>query len=127
MRYAIVEAMGHQYRVEPEGYLEVDRLPFEVGEEVELERVLLVVDGDQVHVGQPTVPGARVRAVVVEHFKGPKILVFKYKPRKRYRRRLGYRHRYTRLQIKEILLEGETPQQETQPEGATPSEGEAEA
>lgn len=122
MRYAIVEAMGHQYRVEPNSYLEVDRLPFDPGDEVELERVLLVVDEDQVHVGQPTVPGARVRAVVVEHFKGPKILVFKYKPRKRYRRRLGYRHRYTRLLVKDILLAGETPQEEqeasTEPEPA---------
>jgi len=112
MRYAIVEAMGHQYRVAPKEYLEVDRLPYDVGDEVELERVLLVVDGDRVHVGTPTVPGARVRAVVVEHFKGPKILVFKYKPRKRYRRRLGYRHRYTRLLVKDILLEGETPSSE---------------
>lgn len=110
MRYAIVEAMGHQYRVAPNEYLEVDRLPFEVGDEVELERVLLVVDGDQVYVGTPTVPGARVRARVVEHFKGPKILVFKYRPRKRYRRRMGYRHRYTRLLVTDILLEGETPQ-----------------
>ncbi len=120
MRYAIVEAMGHQYRVAPEEYLEVDRLPFEVGDLVELERVLLVVDGDQVHVGTPTVEGARVRAVVVDHFKGPKILVFKYKPRKRYRRRRGHRQKYTRLLVKEILLPGETPADETAPAEAEP-------
>ncbi len=112
MRYAIVEAMGHQYRVAPNEYLEVDRLPFDVGDLVELERVLLVVNGDEVHVGTPTVEGARVRAVVVDHFKGPKILVFKYKPRKRYRRRRGHRQKYTRLLVKEILLPGETPSDE---------------
>ncbi len=112
MRYAIVEAMGHQYRVAPNEYLEVDRLPFDVGDLVELERVLLVVNGDEVHVGTPTVEGARVRAVVVDHFKGPKILVFKYKPRKRYRRRRGHRQKYTRLLVKEILLPGEIPSDE---------------
>jgi len=102
-QYAIVETGGKQYRVSVGDRVGIESLPFEEGESVELDRVLLVVDGGQVKVGQPTVPGAKVKATVVANDRGKKILVFKYKPKVRYRRRLGHRQAFTRLEINEIV------------------------
>ncbi|MDX1663682.1 MAG: 50S ribosomal protein L21 [Candidatus Promineifilaceae bacterium] len=103
--YAIVESGGRQYRAEVGHTFSVEKLPYEVGEQIEMDRVLLVADGDDVTVGQPAVPGVRVMATVVEQYKGPKIFVWKYRPRKRYRRRQGHRQQYTRLRIDEINVE----------------------
>lgn len=105
MKYAIVEDGGKQYKVIEGNTIEVDRFPSEVGEEIDLARVLLVVDNDEVTVGTPLVSGAKVQATVVSQFKGPKIVVFKYKPRKRYRVKTGHRQRYTRLMIDSIIME----------------------
>lgn len=102
MEYAIVESGGKQYKATPGKTIEVDRLPLEIGETIELDRVLLLSDGKTVSVGKPTVKGARVKASVVAQVKGPKIVVFKYKPKNRYRVKTGHRQRYTRLQIEEI-------------------------
>src|SRR5205823_8379468 len=77
--YAVVETGGKQYKVAPGDSLQVELLPAEVGATVELDRVLLVGDGDAVQLGQPTVAGARVVAEVVAHEKGDKIIVFRYK------------------------------------------------
>ncbi len=101
--YAVVETGGKQYRVTVGQTIEVEKLPFAVGEKVELDKVLLVADGDEVKVGQPIVKGAKVLATVVEHGKGKKIIVFKYKPKERYRRKKGHRQAYTRLRIEEIV------------------------
>jgi large subunit ribosomal protein L21 len=84
--------------------VEVDKLSFAVGDRVELDRVLLVADGEEVRVGQPIVEGAKVLATVTDHVKGPKIIVFKYRPRERYRRKKGHRQNYTRLTIDEIVV-----------------------
>lgn len=105
MKYAIVEDGGKQYKVIEGNTIEVDRFPSEVGEEIDLARVLLVVNNDEVTVGTPLVSGAKVQATVVSQFKGPKIVVFKYKPRKRYRVKTGHRQRYTRLKIDSIVME----------------------
>ncbi len=105
MKYAIVEDGGKQYKVIEGNTIEVDRFPSEVGEEIDLARVLLVVDNDEVTVGTPLVSGVKVQATVVSQFKGPKIVVFKYKPRKRYRVKTGHRQRYTRLKIDSIVME----------------------
>ena len=102
--YAIVESGGKQYKAVPGTTLEVDRLHIEEGTSIDLDQVLLVADGEDVKVGTPTVDGASVKATVVEHFKGRKILVFKYIPRERYRRKKGHRQQYTRLQIEEIAV-----------------------
>jgi large subunit ribosomal protein L21 len=104
MQYAIVESGGKQYKAVPGNSIEVDRLPFEVGHQITLDQVLLVAADDEITVGAPTVKGASVEATVKEHFKGRKIIVFKYKPRKRYRRKYGHRQRYTRLQIDSISM-----------------------
>ena len=101
--YAIIQTGGHQYRVTVGDQLDVEKLPVEPGTEIMLDQVLLVSDdNDQVVVGTPIVLGARVRATVVDQFRGEKIIVFKYKPKKRYRRKMGHRQDLTRLAIQEI-------------------------
>ena len=100
--YAVVETGGKQYKVEPGGTLQVEKLPVDVGATVELGRVLLVGDGDAIEVGRPTVAGARVVAEVVAQEKADKIVVFRYKRKVRYRRKTGHRQPLTRLLVKEI-------------------------
>ena len=101
--YAIVESGGRQYRAEEGHSFSVEKLPYEVGEQFELDNVLLVADGDAITVGQPSVKGASVKATVVDQYRGQKIFVWKYKPKKRYRRRQGHRQSYTRIRIDEIV------------------------
>lgn len=96
--YAIVETSGKQYRVAQGDSILVDRMQAEVGSTVTLDRVLLV-HGDAVKVGAPTVAGAKVTAKVLEHPRGEKLRSFKYVRTRRYRRRHGYRHDHTRLEI----------------------------
>jgi large subunit ribosomal protein L21 len=101
--YAIVKCGGRQYRAEEGNSFIVEKLPYEVGQQIELDDVLLVSDGVSTSVGQPAVDGASVKATVVEQFRGKKIFVWKYRPRKRYRRRQGHRQYYTRLRVDEIV------------------------
>ena len=101
--YAIVQTGGKQYRVSPGDSIEVEKLPQEVGEQVELSQVLMVNDGASVRVGQPVVEGAKVRATVTRQAEGRKVIIFKYHNKNRYRRRLGHRQHHTRLQIDEIV------------------------
>jgi large subunit ribosomal protein L21 len=105
MKFVIVEQGVKQYRASEGKTIEVDRLPNEVGETITLEDVLLFVNDDEVTVGTPTVKGAKVQAKVVDHFKGRKILVFKYRPKERYRVKSGHRQQYTRLLIELIEME----------------------
>lgn len=100
--YAIVKSGGRQYRAEEGHSFSVEKLPYEVGEQFELEQVLLVADGDSIKVGQPFVDGASVKATVTDQYKGKKIFVWKYRPKKRYRRRQGHRQQYTRVRVDEI-------------------------
>ena len=102
--YAIVESGGKQYKVTPGQTLLVDKLPSEEGKAVELKQVLLVADGEEVKVGTPMVAGAKVTATSLGEQKGEKVTVFKYKPKVRYRRKVGHRQLYTRLAINKILL-----------------------
>ena len=101
--YAIVESGGRQYRAEEGHSFSVEKLPYEVGEQIELSNVFLLANDENVQVGQPTVTGASVKATVVEQYRGKKIFVWKYKPKKRYRRRKGHRQSYTRLRVDEIV------------------------
>jgi large subunit ribosomal protein L21 len=102
--FAIVQTGGKQYRVSPGDVLRVERLPGERGDEVLIEQVLLVADGDAIQVGQPLVAGARVVSEILRQGKAKKILVFKKKRRKKYRRRQGHRQLYTALEIKDIVV-----------------------
>ena len=104
--YAIVRSGGKQYRVEVGSKIQVEKLSAAEGDKVELAEVLLLADGGQVTAGNPTVAGAMVTAQVVEHGRGPKAVIFKYKSKVRYRRRTGHRQPYTRLAIEEIVSPG---------------------
>lgn len=101
--YAVVRTGGRQYRAVPGLAIDVERLPFEEGATIDLDDVLLVApDGAAPLIGQPTVPGAVVRATVVSQYRARKVFVWKYNPKKRYRRRRGHRQYYTRLRIESI-------------------------
>jgi large subunit ribosomal protein L21 len=102
--YAVVKSGARQYRASVGDTIVVERLPVKAGEQLELDEVLLVADGERVEIGRPTVDGAKMLATVVAEEKGPKIRIFKYRPRKRYRRRAGHRQRYTRLRVDEIVV-----------------------
>ena len=99
--YAIVETGGKQYKVSAGQTLDVELLPQQVGEQVKLDQVFLIVDGEDIRVGSPVIEGASVVATVTDEIKGKKIRIFKYTG-KRYRRRKGHRQRYTRLHVDEI-------------------------
>ena len=101
--YAVVETGGKQYRVSPGQIIEVDKLVVE-GDTIELDRVHLVADKGKVTLGKPTIAGAKVIADVIGEGKKDKVIVFKYKPKVRYRRKKGHRQPYTRLAIKEIVV-----------------------
>lgn len=100
--YAVVRTGGKQYRVAPGDILEVEKIEGAVGDTVTLDDVLLVVDEGQVTIGQPTVAGAAVTAKITGQHRGEKILVFRYRPKKRIRVRRGHRQYLTRLQIEAI-------------------------
>ena len=102
MKYAIVEDGGKQFKAVEGGTIEVDYFSAETGQQVALDRVLMVVEGEAVSVGTPFVEGAVIQATVVNQVKGPKIVVFRYKPKKRIRVKTGHRQKYTRLKIDTI-------------------------
>ena len=104
MEYAIIQTGGKQYRVQPGDTVDVEKLSAEVGSTLELDSVLLVSRDGEMSVGAPTVPEARVIAEVQAHGRGKKLIVFKYKPKVRYRRKQGHRQAFTRLAIREIAL-----------------------
>jgi large subunit ribosomal protein L21 len=100
--YALVEIKGKQYKAAEGSLLKVDHFDTQAGEQVEFDSVLLVSADNKVQVGQPYVKGVTVKAVVEEHGKDKKILVFKYKRRKNFRRTRGHRQQFSLLRIKEI-------------------------
>lgn len=100
--YAIIETGGKQYRVEEGTILDVELLPGEVGAAVDFDHVLAVKKEDRLEVGQPYLNGAAVRAKIIDHGKAKKIIVFKYKAKKNYRRKQGHRQPYTRVLIEKI-------------------------
>jgi large subunit ribosomal protein L21 len=102
MKYAIVESGGKQYRAVEGGTLEVDRLPVEAGNNLKLEQVLLLADGEQITVGTPVVKDTPIWVKVLEHFKGEKVTIFNYSPKKRIRVKTGHRQSYTRLLVEQI-------------------------
>ncbi|MBK6431833.1 MAG: 50S ribosomal protein L21 [Anaerolineae bacterium] len=102
--FAIVETGGKQYKVKAGDVIEVELLPVAPGDTIELGRVLLVADGDEVKVGTPVVTGASVKATVLQETKGRKEIVFMYRPKKRIRQKTGHRQKYTQLRVDEIVL-----------------------
>jgi large subunit ribosomal protein L21 len=100
--YAVIDTGGKQYRVQEGDMVFVDKLPVEDGSTVTFDRVLAVSKEGSVSFGRPLVENASVDAKVMAHGKGKKIIVFKYKPKKGYRRKQGHRQPYTRIQIEKI-------------------------
>jgi len=100
--YALIEFKGKQYKAEKGALIQVDKIDAEPGSELNIDSVLLV-SGDSVSVGAPYVRGASVQAVVEGHEKAKKIIVFKYKPKKDYRRKQGHRQPYSVIKIQDIV------------------------
>ena len=107
--YAIIQTGGKQYQVKSGDVLDVEKLEAEVGTRVELADVRLVSEDSGLSVGTPTVEGALVTAEVEDQFRGPKIIIFKYKNKTHYRKKNGHRQSYTRIRIQDILTGGATP------------------
>ncbi len=104
--YAIIESGGKQYRVSPGQTVEVDFLDAIDGSPVEIDRVLLIADGDKVTTGQPVIEGAKVMATSKGDMRGDKVVAFKYKNKTRYHRKVGHVQTYTRLTIDKIVAPG---------------------
>jgi large subunit ribosomal protein L21 len=102
--YAVVATGGKQYRVQKGETLKIEKITGDVGSKFDFDQVLMVSDGDRVEIGQPLVENAVVSAHIVEQGKHKKILVFKYKRRKRYRRTQGHRQQFTAVKIDNISL-----------------------
>jgi large subunit ribosomal protein L21 len=102
--YAIIRAGGHQYRAEPGKTIRIQSLDAQPGETVRFEEVLLGADGDNIKIGAPMVSGAAVTAEVLRHGRGEKIIIFKHKRRKNYRRKQGHRQGFTEVKVSEISL-----------------------
>ena len=102
MKYVILENGGKQYKAVEGGTIEVDLLHVNPGESLDINEVLLLVNGDDITVGAPVVEGASVKVTVLEHFKGEKTYNFHYKPKKRIRQKTGHRQNYTRLAVEKI-------------------------
>jgi len=100
--YAVIESGGKQYRVEVGQHFDVELLPVEPGASVILDRVILLSDDNAIRIGQPTVEGASVSATVVHHGQKAKSLIFKMRPKQRYRVKRGFRQQYTRLHVDAI-------------------------
>jgi large subunit ribosomal protein L21 len=102
--YAIVRTGGRQYRAEPGSVIDVEKLAADAGATIDLDEVLLVVpDEGEPLIGQPLVKGATVKATVLENYRAAKVLIWKYRPGLRYRRRRGHRQTYTRLRIESVM------------------------
>jgi large subunit ribosomal protein L21 len=102
--YAVIKTGGKQYKVSAGGKLKVESLPVDVGGEVELKDVLMVADGDSIQVGTPMLAGASVKATVLSHGRGEKVMIFKMRRRKHYRKTQGHRQNYTEIRIDGIAV-----------------------
>lgn len=106
MTYAIIEASGKQFRVEPGRFYDLDRLPVEEDGTVTIDKVLYVSHDGESMVGQPHVDGATVSGTVMRHLRGRKVIVYKMKPKKKTRKKRGHRQELTRLMIDSISVKG---------------------
>ena len=100
--YAVVNTGGKQYKVKAGDVLRVEKIPGDVGSPVTFDKVLMVADGEEVTVGQPVLENTSVKGTIVEQGKAKKIIVFKYKRRKRFRRKQGHRQAFTAVKIESI-------------------------
>jgi len=102
MEYAIIEASGRQFWAEPKKFIEFNRLILKIGSTILIKRILFMKNKTNTLLGQPYLNDVVVKGVISKHFLGPKIVVFKMKPKKKYRRKMGHRQKLTRLLINKI-------------------------
>jgi len=121
--YAIVEIAGQQFKVQKDQKVFVHRLDAEAGSKVEFDQVLLIDDNGKINVGAPAIEGAKVTAEVLNHLKGDKVIVFKKKRRKGYKKKNGHRQSFTELSIKGIKIKKEAAKKEaaTKPAAKKPA------
>ena len=100
--YAVIVTGGKQYRVKQDEVIDIESLTGEVGEKIEFPKVLAIGEGKEIKIGSPTVEGAKVEGEIVDHFRGKKIVAFKMKRRKGYRRKVGHRQNLTKIKISSI-------------------------
>lgn len=105
--YAIFHSGGKQYEAKPGTVVKLEKIPGEIGDQVDLDQVLMMADGDQVYVGQPILEDVAVRGRIVEQNRHKKIIIFKHKRRKDYRKKQGHRQYYTAVLIESIDKQGE--------------------
>jgi len=106
MSYAIIETGGKQLRVEPGRFYDIELLPVEADETITIDKVLLIQNDGEVHIGQPLVEGASVEGTIMRHFRGRKVIVYKMRPKKKTRKKRGHRQEITRLMINSISVNG---------------------
>ena len=102
--YAVIETGGKQYKVSKGDILKIEKLNVEEGQDVNFDKVLLYSNGDELQIGKPLLENVLVSGKVLAHGKGKKIIVFKYKPKKNYRKKKGHRQLFTKVRIEEIAL-----------------------
>ncbi len=100
--YAVIKTGGKQYRVVAGERLKVEKLVAEVGNTVTLDKILMIADGDAITIGSPLIAGATINATVLSHGRGDKVMIFKFRRRKHYRKTQGHRQSYTEIQIGDI-------------------------
>jgi large subunit ribosomal protein L21 len=100
--YAVISTGGKQYKVSPGDVVRVESLDAKTGDTIELKDVHMIADGDKISVGKPTISSAKVTAEVVEEGRGEKLLIFKHRRRKAFRKTNGHRQNYTAIKVKEI-------------------------
>ena len=125
--YAIIETCGKQYKVSEGDVVFFEKLDAEEGKKVKFDNVILVSDNGKVEVGTPYVKGAKVEGKVIAHGKGKKIIVFKYKAKKNYRRKQGHRQPYTKVEITSVKVGAEKKETESKVEAKTETKTSAKA
>lgn len=105
MHYAVIKTGGKQYLVAPGQKLKVEKLETPEGDAVLFDEVLLVIDGDAISIGTPMAPDAKVEAKVIRQGRSKKVIVFKYRPKARHRKKQGHRQHYTEVEIQRIVTQ----------------------
>ena len=100
--YAVIVTGGKQYRVKPEQIIDIESLNGEIGKKIEFSKVLAIGEGKEIRVGSPIVEGAKVEGEIIDNFRGKKLVAFKMKKRKGYRRKVGHRQNLTKIKISSI-------------------------
>ncbi|NKB25394.1 MAG: 50S ribosomal protein L21 [Kiritimatiellae bacterium] len=112
--YAVIQTGGKQYRVEKGNVLTIERLDIEAGQEIRLDRILAISDGKDLMLGTPQVKNAKILAKVIEHLRGSKVVSFKKKRRKGYKRKVGHRQELTKIEIQDLAISTEVADPESQ-------------